>query len=401
MNRTGFFICSYLVEVMKFSILDAFNKFKEARPPGIYREELVRRLFQKYKMVQYMPEVPSQPTWTSSESSKCFQPLNYQTESKDEERSPDKKPLFMYGMNGVEYVKNKEKSKKLRRKVQLQCSWHVNHQFPASQPVRISMQNLYTIFQKPYKVNCTLDGIRYMMLILGEKQIYLFDKDFNVFEMIDKFPLFVEINNSRQHLTETLLDGEMVMTSKDGLPSLTYLIRDVIWYENENVGNLDFTRRSLYIKQMIKARSEAEKSGLVNQSEELFEIKMKDFYDVSETSELLNEKFVKANNLTGLIFQPENEPYQPGLSGSLLEWNPNKIADLTIDFRVRIFRPRNYFSLPDTFAGLFLMNANDEQCMATINATDELSSNDGKIIRFGWDLEKKDWVPKFVFHERE
>lgn len=47
-NRTGFFICTYLIERLGFSVQEAIEAFKEARPPGIRHPHFINELFERY-----------------------------------------------------------------------------------------------------------------------------------------------------------------------------------------------------------------------------------------------------------------------------------------------------------------------------------------------------------------
>lgn len=47
-NRTGFFICSYLIERKGFSVQDAIDEFQKQRPPGIRHEYFIDTLFARY-----------------------------------------------------------------------------------------------------------------------------------------------------------------------------------------------------------------------------------------------------------------------------------------------------------------------------------------------------------------
>ena len=49
-NRTGFFIVSYLVEQVGFTLQDALNLFAEKRAPGIRHEHFVNELFVRYSV---------------------------------------------------------------------------------------------------------------------------------------------------------------------------------------------------------------------------------------------------------------------------------------------------------------------------------------------------------------
>ncbi|KAA8911821.1 Alpha/Beta hydrolase protein [Sphaerosporella brunnea] len=47
-NRTGFFICTYLIERLGFSVQEAIEAFKEARPPGIRHPHFINELYERY-----------------------------------------------------------------------------------------------------------------------------------------------------------------------------------------------------------------------------------------------------------------------------------------------------------------------------------------------------------------
>lgn len=47
-NRTGFLICSYLVEELDYSVDMAISMFARARPPGIYKQEYLDKLYNTY-----------------------------------------------------------------------------------------------------------------------------------------------------------------------------------------------------------------------------------------------------------------------------------------------------------------------------------------------------------------
>ena len=51
-NRTGFTLCSYLVQVLGLAVDDALSAFNEARPPGVKHEDFVRELRRRYDAVQ-------------------------------------------------------------------------------------------------------------------------------------------------------------------------------------------------------------------------------------------------------------------------------------------------------------------------------------------------------------
>ena len=63
-NRTGFLICSYLIEKLNFSVDDAVQSFSLNRPPGIYRQNIVNELYHRYgSSNDIIPSVNQRPEW--------------------------------------------------------------------------------------------------------------------------------------------------------------------------------------------------------------------------------------------------------------------------------------------------------------------------------------------------
>ncbi|KAF8462525.1 Alpha/Beta hydrolase protein [Kalaharituber pfeilii] len=47
-NRTGFFLCCYLIERLGYDVADALDEFKKARAPGIRHPHFITELFERY-----------------------------------------------------------------------------------------------------------------------------------------------------------------------------------------------------------------------------------------------------------------------------------------------------------------------------------------------------------------
>jgi mRNA-capping enzyme len=108
------------------------------------------------------------------------------------------------------------------------CEWN-KEGFPGSQPVSMDIRNYQTIVQSPYMVSWKADGTRYMMLIEDKNKIYMLDRDNSVFEISHLcFPKDAEYTS---HLTNTLVDGELVMDNVNGVKRPRYLIYDIVVYE--------------------------------------------------------------------------------------------------------------------------------------------------------------------------
>ena len=63
-NRTGFLICSYLVEKLDYSIDMALQMFAEFRPFGIYKQDYIDELFRRYAdRSVVIPKAAFKPNW--------------------------------------------------------------------------------------------------------------------------------------------------------------------------------------------------------------------------------------------------------------------------------------------------------------------------------------------------
>lgn len=200
-NRTGFLISCYLVERMDFSVEAAMKAFADARPPGIYKGDYIRELYERYDDVEDTPPPPELPSWhleyDDSEREPRHQPqpvarapkrpsdspgsdqedteANGDVSGESSTSQPKKKKreflnlnaTFMAGVPGVHLVTDQPRLSELQALCQALCNWNSNG-FPGSQPVSMDMSNLKLLHEKPYHVSWKADGTRYMMLIKGK-----------------------------------------------------------------------------------------------------------------------------------------------------------------------------------------------------------------------------------------
>lgn len=71
-NRTGFLIVAYMVERMDCSVEAALSAFAHARPPGIYKQDYINELFQRYDDIDDTITAPERPTWCLGKNSDAF-----------------------------------------------------------------------------------------------------------------------------------------------------------------------------------------------------------------------------------------------------------------------------------------------------------------------------------------
>uniref|UniRef100_A0AAA9S1A0 mRNA-capping enzyme n=2 Tax=Bos TaxID=9903 RepID=A0AAA9S1A0_BOVIN len=340
-NRTGFLICAFLVEKMDWSIEAAVATFAQARPPGIYKGDYLKELFRRYGDIEEAPPPPLLPDW-------CFE--DDEDEDEDEDGKKESEPgssasfgkrrkerlklgaIFLEGVTvkGVTQVTTQPKLGEVQQKCHQFCGWEGSG-FPGAQPVSMDKQNIKLLEQKPYKVSWKADGTRYMMLIDGTNEVFMIDRDNSVFHVSNlEFPFRKDL---RMHLSNTLLDGEMIIDRVNGQAVPRYLIYDIIKFN------------------------------------------------------LLEGNFAKevSHEMDGLIFQPTGK-YKPGRCDDILKWKPPSLN--SVDFRLKITRMGGEGLLPQNIGLLYV--GGYERPFAQIKVTKELKQYDNKIIECKF--ENNSWV---------
>ncbi|XP_066584331.1 mRNA-capping enzyme [Prorops nasuta] len=368
-NRTGFLIISYLVEIEGSSVDAALAEFANARPPGIYKADYLQELYRRYDDVEDAPNPPVQPAW-------CLE-YDSSIEDKDEDDAEDehnndglgqsrkrrkrefnnKNPTFMAGVPGVTPITDSLKLSGIRRRIQEICSWK-DGGFPGSQPVSMDCDNIKYLHEKPYRVSWKADGTRYMMLIQGDGDIYFADRDNSIFQVNGlSFP---HHDDATRCLRDTLLDGEMVIDKDRGKEYPRYLAYDVIMYDGTLVLKKNFfpDRYSIIEKKIIAGRHRALTEGRVQREREPFSVRLKQFWDITTSARLLDEKFTKmlSHEPDGLIFQPSEEPYTPGFSPLVLKWKPLSLN--SVDLKLKIVTETGEGILPKKIGHLYAGGSN-------------------------------------------
>ncbi|XP_071480898.1 mRNA-capping enzyme-like [Diadema antillarum] len=387
-NRTGFLICAYLVENLDWGVDAAVTLFSQGRPPGIYKGDYIQELFNRYGDIQEAPPPPDLPDWCVGADDRDDDDGGSSGNNKGGGRNKNKRSgsdkQFMEGVEGVTVVTDFQKANHLRRKVEKMVGWN-RQEFPGSQPVSMDRKNVNFLKDKYYWVSWKADGIRYMMLIDGPGEVYLFDRDHVVFAAPQlSFP-----NRKGPH-RDTLVDGEMIIDVVNGKSHARYLIYDIIKYWGKPVGGCDFGWRRKCIHDEIIVPREAElQRGTIDRSQEPFGIREKPFWDITSAKKILDGSFSKElmHETDGLIFQPHNDPYIPGRCDIILKWKPPSMN--SVDFRLKITTVRAEGCIPETCGLLFV--GGQQQPFGQMKITKELKQYDNKIIECTYDP-KKGWI---------
>ncbi|XP_037837553.1 mRNA-capping enzyme isoform X2 [Kryptolebias marmoratus] len=333
-NRTGFLICAYLVEKMDWSIEAAVAAFSQARAPGIYKGDYLKELFCRYGDGDDTPSAPALPEWCfdddDGEADDDGNAVGQESGPSSSGSAPGKRKkeklklgaVFLEGISvkGVTQVTNQPKLGEIQRMCQEMAEWDKSG-FPGAQPVSMDRQNLRFLEQNPYKVSWKADGTRYMTLINGKNEVFMIDRDNTVFHIENlEFPFR---KDPRVHLSNTLLDGEMIIDKVNGQPVPRYLIYDIIKFN---------------------------------------------LLEGSFTSQVSHE-------VDGLIFQPCGK-YKAGRCDDILKWKPPNLN--SVDFRLKITKVGGEGLIPQIVGLLYV--GNYDRPFATMRATKELKQYDNKII---------------------
>lgn len=172
----------------------------------------------------------------------------------------------------------------------------------------------------------------------------------------------------------------MVIDKAEGKEYPRYLAYDVMMYDGKDVSHAPFfpERYAIIERKIIGGRTNAFRHGKLRRESEPFSVRLKQFWEVTQTSSLLGEKFAKqlGHEPDGLVFQPEKEPYTPGATPDVLKWKP--ISMNSVDFRLKIVTESGTGIVPRKIGQLFVGGLNVP--FACIKINKQLKELDNKII---------------------
>ncbi|VDP10279.1 unnamed protein product, partial [Soboliphyme baturini] len=305
-NRTGFLIANYLVTADSWSVEAAVAEFAKARPPGIYKESYLAELFQRFDDADATPVAPPLPSWCNENNSVGEEGSNDGSRCNGSAAANKKGPAFVDGIPSVVAVTDRSKLQKLQKMSQRMCG-SKSSGFPGGQPVSMDTQNVQLLEMNDYMVSWKADGVRYMILIAGENEVYMIDRDNNYFSVPN---LTFPHRKEKRHIKDTLLDGELIFDVSMGKKIPSFLVYDIVVYEGQPVGQCQFDRRELCIdKEIIGPRRAAILNGTIDRSKEPYHVRIKQFWDITHVSTLLSGKFTNTltHEIDGIIFQPFSE----------------------------------------------------------------------------------------------
>jgi len=342
-NRTGFMICYYLCSERDWSIDAAVAHFMAKRPPGIYKQDYLNELFNIFgDSDDPVPQAPEKPIWDDLTTGEPTATIEVNQKE------------FYEGITDVRLVCDEALKQRIYRHCCQLCDYKTNGHhisFPGAQPVSMDQSNIQLLKTHRYRVSWKADGCRYMMYIQDENNIFFLTRSLHLWRVNNlKFP---KIDDLSSHLTDTLLDGEMVTDIVNGQNIPKYLIYDVISLNGNVVATQNFDKRCGLIKCVIvAARRNAKYANLIPAEGEPFKVGDKGFFYIQDSKKTWNLQVTHEKD--GLIFQPVDAPYTGGTCQGILKWKPPNLN--SIDFRLVIREERQNGCLPETYAYLHVSN---------------------------------------------
>ena len=263
------------------------------------------------------------------------------------------------------------------------CKWE-RETFPGSQPVSLTRKNLATLSRIPYVACEKSDGERHLMLVY-KQCVYIIDRMFHIYRITLSLP---DLDKT------TLLDGELILDTSPvaGNPAnVRYLVYDAIHVRGRSVANESLLYRlKAALLEIVRPR--------VVRSDDIFEVFVKDFFDVCHSSTVvfpLGQRL--RHECDGLIFTPVNDPYRPGTCQRLLKWKPAHMntVDFVLDLVMGYEPSQMHAKLLVACGGVqksqdTWLARNGEMWNWLVEHRKEVN---GKVAECGWDPEAHTFVP--------
>lgn len=260
--------------------------------------------------------------------------------------------------------------------------------FPGAQPVSFLASSMELLKNKDFFVGEKSDGIRYLLYFTRDKETsqpvsYLIDRK-NKYKLVKiKVP---NKDDKRKFITNTIIDGELVESKKDGMSFSIFLAFDILVFNEKILMNRPFTKRLGYLKEFVmKPYVNYMKDHPDKLFDDDFQLQIKELQLSYRMNDTVDHIKSLAHENDGLIFTSAEDEYVCGTCTTMMKWKPPELN--SVDFKISLS--------PDSRIILNILTGNNvHKPFAELTLSEDQKSAEfypGRIVECGFDKKTSKW----------